>query len=717
MSKRLFLISVAVLLFLTSIFFAKKNILAQTNPSFSFSNNKLSVSTSMMDMAIEGAAIVYIKDKASGEVLVNTSAWTNRPSVSGGFMPSQSTQASFQQVDTTHGRLTYPVSSSQLIIDINVDASGEVVIQLTGSGSGIPTTIDLPMMNINQSGIILGSGAKYVRGDAATTDHSTHDGFESPIVAVVEGSQAVVGAWSETTVFAPEDIELQHKSTYDHLILQTKKDPKEVSSQKIVSSPWRIGTYQSWNKAARRWKVKFEERTGAKPLWQNRASWVRNIHAMYYGTNNYSHTSQLVSSLNDSSKINISPSKVLYFLWNGDRIVLFGDHTLAKTIAMPTPDVISLVNSNHMPMILYHPWTLIKSEVGASARLSELSSSGFLPTGYSFNPDYESTPNNWQNYWSDVKTIYYDGSEDYVLHPGSTKYKNYLVRNLGNYSSTHGAQGAYLDILGMDHGFMFPSSKKVIDGEDYILGEANAIKNFVTNKPDLGVMSEYLPQWLMPTVFYTWEGSETHLSWYPSVKVNHPLRVALTGSYGWTRDSNEKNTDEKLSALLGGLPEISLVGDYQVSDDRALWSQKRGKLFADRELFNDIPDYWDPKALAYYRSNNGNWVKFVDFGSTYGYVEELPDGNQKVLLTRDGSTPVLPTMSPQPSATPTSSPSPTTTPIPGDANGDGKVDGVDYMIWLNHYNTQTTSGRSVGDFNSDQKVDGIDYIIWLNNYS
>ncbi len=73
----------------------------------------------------------------------------------------------------------------------------------------------------------------------------------------------------------------------------------------------------------------------------------------------------------------------------------------------------------------------------------------------------------------------------------------------------------------------------------------------------------------------------------------------------------------------------------------------------------------------------------------------------------------------QPTPPPTggSTPSPAPTPIPGDANDDRKVDGVDYMIWLNHYNTQTTSGRSVGDFNSDQKVDGIDYIIWLNNYS
>jgi len=51
----------------------------------------------------------------------------------------------------------------------------------------------------------------------------------------------------------------------------------------------------------------------------------------------------------------------------------------------------------------------------------------------------------------------------------------------------------------------------------------------------------------------------------------------------------------------------------------------------------------------------------------------------------------------------------------GDANNDGHVDGIDYVIWLNHFG-QSVSGVVVGDFNSDNRVDGIDYVIWLNNY-
>ncbi len=62
------------------------------------------------------------------------------------------------------------------------------------------------------------------------------------------------------------------------------------------------------------------------------------------------------------------------------------------------------------------------------------------------------------------------------------------------------------------------------------------------------------------------------------------------------------------------------------------------------------------------------------------------------------------------------SPPPSTIPIkPGDANGDNKVDGIDYIVWLNHY-SQSVSGATNGDFNNSGIVDGVDYVVWLNNY-
>ncbi|OGM58709.1 hypothetical protein A2955_04420 [Candidatus Woesebacteria bacterium RIFCSPLOWO2_01_FULL_37_19] len=53
--------------------------------------------------------------------------------------------------------------------------------------------------------------------------------------------------------------------------------------------------------------------------------------------------------------------------------------------------------------------------------------------------------------------------------------------------------------------------------------------------------------------------------------------------------------------------------------------------------------------------------------------------------------------------------------VDGDGNGDGKVDIIDYRIFISHY---TRSGMSIegGDYNKDGTVDGVDYVIWFNNY-
>lgn len=52
---------------------------------------------------------------------------------------------------------------------------------------------------------------------------------------------------------------------------------------------------------------------------------------------------------------------------------------------------------------------------------------------------------------------------------------------------------------------------------------------------------------------------------------------------------------------------------------------------------------------------------------------------------------------------------------PADANSDGIVDGIDYIVWVTNYGLDV-SGSSKGDFDNNGKVDGIDYVIWLNNF-
>jgi hypothetical protein len=625
--RQIILLSFAVLFLLPGLSSAAE---------FRMEGNRLIVSTSTSEIGIEGGAVVYAKDKSSGETLLDTSAWTNRPSFSEGFLPTQSSSVSFQPISSTQGRLTYTLSGGQLIMDITADPAGDVVIQLTGSGGGIPQAIDLPIMNFQKDSVILGSGAEYLRSDPDDTQYTMYNdrGWFSPTVVIARGTNSVLAAWSETTTYAPENIELQHNTAYDHIILQSGRDLKLADTQKIVSIPWRVGTYYSWSKAAQRWKVKFEERTGAKPLWENRAAWVRNVHASLYATIQYYDSAKFaeLASL-------VSPQKLMYFLWNGDRIVLFGDHTLADVIDRPTPSEMQALEQYGWPLVLYHPWMLIYTESGASARLSELSSKGWLPSGYKFNPDYAGTPGNWQSYWSDVKTNYYSGAEPlYVIHPGSDKFKDYLVRNFRNYCQAYNANGAYFDVLGTNCDVLFPESMKVIDGEDYVTGEVQSAARLASEVPELALMAEYQPPWLLPYVFYAWQGAGTYRIRSSGLKINHPLRVALTGSYSWTKESNSDSTefDDTLSALLGGLPEVGLAGDYNFPSSRVQWSQDRVKLFCEEELFNDVPDTWESGALAYYRSQRtGNWFK-LEAGSDYHYTEILPDGSRVLRLSKSG---------------------------------------------------------------------------------
>jgi hypothetical protein len=59
-------------------------------------------------------------------------------------------------------------------------------------------------------------------------------------------------------------------------------------------------------------------------------------------------------------------------------------------------------------------------------------------------------------------------------------------------------------------------------------------------------------------------------------------------------------------------------------------------------------------------------------------------------------------------------------PTPGDANGDGKVDGLDYLIWAGAFGDDPAAdppgSPENGDFNDDGIVDGLDYLAWAGNF-
>lgn len=58
--------------------------------------------------------------------------------------------------------------------------------------------------------------------------------------------------------------------------------------------------------------------------------------------------------------------------------------------------------------------------------------------------------------------------------------------------------------------------------------------------------------------------------------------------------------------------------------------------------------------------------------------------------------------------------------LSGDANEDGGADGLDLLVWQNHY-TGPSGNHDVehtdGDFNGDGFVDGLDLLVWQNNYT
>ncbi len=56
--------------------------------------------------------------------------------------------------------------------------------------------------------------------------------------------------------------------------------------------------------------------------------------------------------------------------------------------------------------------------------------------------------------------------------------------------------------------------------------------------------------------------------------------------------------------------------------------------------------------------------------------------------------------------------------IPGDADGNGKIDGGDLMLWQQHYDPLglVENVWTMGDWNWDGKVDGRDFALWQQNY-
>ncbi|MCC7083428.1 MAG: dockerin type I repeat-containing protein [Pirellulales bacterium] len=54
--------------------------------------------------------------------------------------------------------------------------------------------------------------------------------------------------------------------------------------------------------------------------------------------------------------------------------------------------------------------------------------------------------------------------------------------------------------------------------------------------------------------------------------------------------------------------------------------------------------------------------------------------------------------------------------IPGDFNGDGNVDGADFVAWQTHFPTESGAALADGDANADGTVDGADFVVWQTHF-
>lgn len=699
---------------------------------------QLLVTSDKLEMLIEGGAVTRITDLATQTVMINqTDPYAGRPSGVWEFVgfvskdsssnvytrrPSSSTAVTCTTPSATSGQLVYNLEGgSTLTLVAQIDtATGEISLSQTGiegQSNLKPYTIDIPVLAATPAQIILGSGAAYSRTAAAKNDQSQviAHGLNAPSVAVYEFSNLALAVFSESFQPVPDWINLYHTATNDRISLHTEQDKVRAGTQTIVSATWRFGTFANWTAFAKRWHAMAEAKTSVKPLWENPTPWVRNVHSMYSGINSYHGSNQ--SRYQELAAIT-PPQNTLYYLWNGDRIILFGDHTLGKGLGFERPDKTELphITQYGWPLLIYHPYTLVWREDQMQARLTQFQNQGRLPQNYQFNPDYQGgNAANWYPFWQDVIGTYDDTLS--VVHPAATKTQDYFVRNTANYLQTHGAKAGYFDTMGIDGSWFFSNQKQLIDGKSYLQGEVEMARKLQQAHPNIGIMSEFQANWLLPYQFFTWEGTDTHTyqkNFLPLV-LNHPLRVALLGRYTWTReDSTDAGQDDEMAALLGTLPAYHMANDYPISASRLNWLQNRAKLFVAEKLFNDVPEVWDPEARAYYRSHLGYWFKFKRVNNVWSYVQEVPGQADIVRLNANGL------INPGPTIPPSGTPSPTVTPtpvvVPGDTNGDGKVDGIDYSVWRMHYSQNVTGGPSQGDFDSNGKVDGIDYVLWKNNY-
>jgi len=526
----------------------------------------------------------------------------------------------FRQVDGRRAEIAYrglgAAANAEIRYEIRVEPDANELL-LTASArlpdaEENPVSLDLPVAGVKVDRLIFGAGLTFTGEEppGVFTALRPANNLYGPPLCILDKPEGCVAIWHDSP-FRRDNLTLIHQTEVDDLVLTSGRDPSETERGVIRNAGWRIALFRNWVEAARRYRSWFEEKTGAKPLWQQNPAWLRNIHAVCTDGYNTKQPEEFFARL----AADFDPERLLVFWWNGSWIILFGDHRYMAKSALPKPQTVTALLKHGFRWLGYHPYLMIPAPAFIKSRTADLGARGELPDNYAFTPDYGGPTERFHDAFRPFAAGRYADIADagrWMIHPAAKPVQQYLALNFRNYCRAHRMSGAYMDTLGCDTQVHYPTELKAIDGVTYLQGESDMLRRLKEACPDLAVMGEVQTEWSTARTFYTWTGAAHVLR----TRLSHPLRTALWGSYTWTREV--RRLDLRGCALMGTLPELDLTDE---------WSRARCRLFMDEELFNDLPDgEWGQDTLAHYRGRDGKRFAFklLPFGDAY--VEITPAG-------------------------------------------------------------------------------------------
>lgn len=613
--------------------------------SWNITTGKLRINTSKLSVTFQDGAIAFLGNHEVSEIVTDTDVSINYWETTWNYIgfgakydgppsgyPSRvpiRANGVFSQNGAV-GTLTYSplqVAGTSLVYRFTIEPDGDISFIAIATEIGANHYIDhisIPIMNYEGSGYITGP-TRIAREDdnLAFTDNY---GYDLP-VAVIEGNNCCIGIWNENQLFQRANIRIDHnKDTYDHIYLWSYAEPLEdFATNRLVqtSGPWRITTQDNWLAVVKAWRARFETLYPAvEYLWNNACDWVQNIHCIYSRGVDPDTKWDTIATLFPAKTnkilwfpyVNLSGTCCVWgdndWLWNNCRP---NDSDIAKWIAEGyefkaygyTQTMLNLYTeetyeTDRMPTRVPEGWSV--DEIGYD-----------MPTGVMNQAQ-------WENYWADKVAPY--GANYFQHHPASDEAYNYIIYNYPDWCVKNHFLGGYWDIMGVDKDSTFNTAGiRFFNGKSYLQGARDVVAAVYSSYP---VMSEVFVLGHLPYHWYTWRGYSSMISsdWVVG-NPNHPFLTALVGSYQWTFDYRPLSTyDFTYGALLGGLPEFFLEGEYQ-SNYLDLYFQARAQLFVDYELFNDLPITWATGILAYYRSNTDNKFRFEKRATDrYAFVEE-----------------------------------------------------------------------------------------------